>query len=185
MLQRATWGGICAPFCLVTACRDMWAAFSQLGRGGEEEEMSRIRASTRSNSTGLVSYKGAVTSWQWTWFSSNQPRSDWVEIKAERKSEFAQRRCRVRVFKAAKVLKWESNGAVSWSIQENNRLSCSHGQELQKLCAENKIILAWLKEFGGKKGEKIQREKRHNFPTSFSFKIPLERPSWCRSVCAS
>lgn len=36
-------------------------SFSQLGGGGEEE-MSWIRASTRSNSAELISYKGAVTS---------------------------------------------------------------------------------------------------------------------------
>lgn len=35
-------------------------SFSQLEGGGEEEEMPRIRASTESNSTGLISYKRAV-----------------------------------------------------------------------------------------------------------------------------
>lgn len=73
MLQRATWGGICAPLCLVTACREMGSVPSQLEELGEEGKMLWIRASTERISAGLI----CSSEQQDEWLFNNYP---WISV---------------------------------------------------------------------------------------------------------
>lgn len=157
MLQWATWGGdMCSPL-PGDSLQGYVGSFSQLEGGGEGKEMQRIRASTESNSTGLISYKRAVIFQQWTWFFLTLVPCTvrWLSRDKEKKTL---RNCEgISSSKCVYVneCECEHNVGVGWSIQENNgsayiyEVVMPFSKKVQKSYWENRTILSRLKNMQG------------------------------------